>query len=202
MSAASSTRRGAATRGRLIRASERLFSEEGFDAVSVRSINVAAGLGSASVHYHFGSKEALLEAVLLEQGAAVRERIRQRLRALADAAEAPPTGRQLVEAIAVPYLEQIEREPARGRRWVRIVALVMHSRSELLEQLGEGVFAELLGQVRRAYPAAEVDVLARRWQLAAEALIQMLGDADRRQFDELVGFVAGGVDAQLRPTPC
>ena len=43
---------------------------------------------------------------------------------------------------------------------------------------------------------------ARRWQLAAEALIQMLGDADRRQFDELVGFVAGGVEAQLRPTPC
>ena len=201
MSAASSTRRGAATRGRLIRASERLFSEEGFDAVSVRSINVAAGLGSASVHYHFGSKEALLEAVLLEQGAAVRERMRQRLRALADAAEAP-TGRQLVEAIAVPYLEQIEREPARGRRWVRIVALIMHSRSELLEQLGQGVFAELLGQVRRAFPAAEVDVLARRWQLAAEVLIQMLGDADRRQFDELVGFVAGGVEAQLRPTPC
>ena len=78
----------------------------------------------------------------------------------------------------------------------------MHSRSELLEQLGEGVFAELLGQVRRAYPAAEVDVLARRWQLAAAALIQMLGDADRRQFDELVGFVAGAVEAQLRPTPC
>ena len=96
--------------------------------------------------------------MLLEQGAAVRERIRQRLRALADAAEAP-TGRQLVEAIAVPYLEQIEREPARGRRWVRIVALVMHSRSGLLERLGEGVFAELFAQVRRAYPRLTVPVL-------------------------------------------
>ena len=94
--------------------------------MSIRAINHAAGLGSASVHYHFGSKDALLEAVLLDQGLGVRERIRQRTRALAAAPDAP-TARELVEALALPYLEQLEREPVRGRRWVRIVARLMRT---------------------------------------------------------------------------
>src|SRR5436190_3123295 len=108
MSAASSAGKGAATRRRLIGASERLFAEHGIDAVSIRAINHAAGLGSASVHYHFGSKDALVEAVLFEHGLGVRERILDRTRTLAAAPE-PPTARQLVEAIARPYLDLVDR---------------------------------------------------------------------------------------------
>src|SRR5689334_19816156 len=88
-----SVRKGEATRRRLIIAAEELFAELGVDAVSVRSINQAAGLGSASVHYHFGSKEALLDAVLLDHGRGVREAILRRTRDLAAAQEAP-TARQ------------------------------------------------------------------------------------------------------------
>jgi AcrR family transcriptional regulator len=200
MSADSSSRKGTATRRRLIGASERLFSEQGVDAVSIRAINHAAGLGPASVHYHFGSKEALLEAVLLDQGVGVRERIRQRTRALAAWPDAP-TARQLVEALALPYLEQLEREPIRGRSWVRIVARLTCTREEILERLGEGVFSDLFAQVRRAYPSTEPALLGQRWRVATEALIQMIGEADDAYLEELVGFVAGGVEAQLCPTP-
>ncbi|MGC7299776.1 TetR family transcriptional regulator, partial [Mycobacteroides abscessus subsp. massiliense] len=49
---------------RLLNAAERLFAERGVDAVSLRAIMAAAGTNVASVHYHFGSKERLIEALL------------------------------------------------------------------------------------------------------------------------------------------
>ena len=47
------------TREELILAAERLFSEFGIDAVSLRQINAAAGQrNSSAAHYQFGSKDA------------------------------------------------------------------------------------------------------------------------------------------------
>src|SRR5262245_66330191 len=52
------------TRRQLILAAERLFAERGLAGVSLREINVAAGQRNTSAaHYHFGSKEALVEAI-------------------------------------------------------------------------------------------------------------------------------------------
>ncbi|WP_063037962.1 TetR/AcrR family transcriptional regulator [Nocardia pseudovaccinii] len=52
------------TRGRLLAAAERLLLTERYDEVSVRAICAAAGANPAAVHYHFGSKEALVTALL------------------------------------------------------------------------------------------------------------------------------------------
>lgn len=52
------------TRSALIEAAERLFAEQGVDSVSTRQIGTAIGaLNTNVVAYHFGSKEALIEAV-------------------------------------------------------------------------------------------------------------------------------------------
>ncbi|WP_052223508.1 TetR/AcrR family transcriptional regulator [Novosphingobium malaysiense] len=49
----------------LIHAAERLFAEHGIAGVSLRSINQAANHKNISAaHYHFGSREGLIEAVL------------------------------------------------------------------------------------------------------------------------------------------
>jgi AcrR family transcriptional regulator len=52
---------GASTPERILLAAERLFGERGIDAVSLREITTAAGVNSAAAHYHFGSKEIVLE---------------------------------------------------------------------------------------------------------------------------------------------
>jgi AcrR family transcriptional regulator len=52
---------GASTPERILLAAERLFSKRGIDAVSLREITTAAGVNSAAAHYHFGSKEVVLE---------------------------------------------------------------------------------------------------------------------------------------------
>ena len=68
------------TREQLILAAERLFSESGIDAVSLRQINVAAGQRNSSAsHYHFGSKEALIAAMFEYRMDPINRRRLQRL---------------------------------------------------------------------------------------------------------------------------
>ena len=51
------------TRDRILDAAQKLFSEKGLDATSVRDITAEAGCNVAAVNYHFGGKENLyLEA--------------------------------------------------------------------------------------------------------------------------------------------
>ena len=50
-------------RDRLIKVAMSLFSERGFDGVTVRDIATAAGVSVGLMNHHFGSKEGLREAV-------------------------------------------------------------------------------------------------------------------------------------------
>ena len=52
------------TRTRILDTAERLFAERGIESVSVRSILAAAGVNVALAHYHFGSREGLITALL------------------------------------------------------------------------------------------------------------------------------------------
>ncbi len=45
-------------------AAERLFAERGIDAVSLRTINTEAGYSVAALHYHFGTRDGLVKALL------------------------------------------------------------------------------------------------------------------------------------------
>ena len=48
------------TRKRLLEATEWLFIECGYEAMSLRHVTARAGANLAAVNYHFGSKEALM----------------------------------------------------------------------------------------------------------------------------------------------
>ena len=52
------------TKDKLMDAAEKLFARRGFHGTSLREITGAAGVDLALVNYHFGSKKALLAAVL------------------------------------------------------------------------------------------------------------------------------------------
>ena len=53
------------TKTRILDTAERLFAQKGFDAVSLRNIIASAKVNLAAVHYHFGSKQALVHAAQL-----------------------------------------------------------------------------------------------------------------------------------------
>ncbi|MDE2401651.1 MAG: TetR/AcrR family transcriptional regulator [Burkholderiales bacterium] len=55
------------TKTRILDAAEALFVNGGFESMSMRQITTAAGVNLAAVNYHFGSKDALIQAVLARQ---------------------------------------------------------------------------------------------------------------------------------------
>jgi len=56
----------------IIDGAARLFSEHGFDGVSMRDVADAAGVSKANIYHHFASKQALYLAVLRSRAAATR----------------------------------------------------------------------------------------------------------------------------------
>jgi AcrR family transcriptional regulator len=52
------------TKSRILDAAETLFIECGYEAMSLRQITSRAEVNLAAVNYHFGSKEALIHAML------------------------------------------------------------------------------------------------------------------------------------------
>ncbi|MET4614342.1 AcrR family transcriptional regulator [Rhodococcus sp. PvR044] len=210
MSTPNQNRQGNATRMRLVKTAEKLFAAQGVDAVSIRAVNSAAGLGPASVHYHFGSKDDLLAAVLLDLGGAVRDQIRINVDRLA-ASPVPPTADDLVRAVTEPYLELVLRQRVRGMRWVKIIAQISQEGHPALEAAGQQVDESLLDQVRRAYPHSDPDRLPLRWAISVMGFLQALGRADEWShgagrlspedltsfYEDLVVFVVGGADRLL-----
>src|SRR5574343_1554650 len=49
----------------ILQVAEKLFAEEGFDGTSVRDIAKKANINIAMISYYFGSKEKLLEALVI-----------------------------------------------------------------------------------------------------------------------------------------
>src|SRR6266852_6889178 len=81
----------------ILDSAERLFAEYGFAGVSLRAIIADAKVNLAAIHYHYRSKEALFDAVILRRLEPIN---RERL-AILDSYE-QPTLEQILEAFLAP----------------------------------------------------------------------------------------------------
>ncbi|MEG3640202.1 TetR/AcrR family transcriptional regulator [Magnetococcus sp. PR-3] len=70
-----------ATQGRVLQAALTLFSQQGYFATSMQQLQKEAGVSIGSIYHHFGSKEAIAQALydtlLARMNTAVDERIAQ-----------------------------------------------------------------------------------------------------------------------------
>lgn len=107
------------TRERLMDVAERLFAERGYGNVPTRMIAEEANANSAAVHYHFGSKENLLQAVFRRRLEPLnRERI-----AKIEAAVAGSEGAPDVEVVLRAFIEPTLRKPRNdGERAFRLLS--------------------------------------------------------------------------------
>jgi AcrR family transcriptional regulator len=71
-------------RERILEVAEQLFAEHGMSGVGLRAISAEADVNLASIAYHFGSKDGLLEALFAQRAAPIAE---ERLRLLAQCLE-------------------------------------------------------------------------------------------------------------------
>lgn len=86
------------TQDALISAAIRLFGQQGFDGTSIREIAAASGTNSASIAYHFGSKEGLRLACAKSIAGRVQDRIGPVMGAMAPAPD-PDLAAQIIKQI-------------------------------------------------------------------------------------------------------
>ena len=74
------------TKQRILDTAEHLFAREGYHSTSLRAITGQANVNLAAVNYHFGSKEALIEAVIERRIVPLNKIRKQNLEAVQEAA--------------------------------------------------------------------------------------------------------------------
>lgn len=105
------------TKDRILEIAEAHFADHGYAGASMRKIMAEAGVDTGAVHYHFGSKKRLFQAVVgrwLEPLNATRL---ERLDKL-EAGSEPPSLEALIDAFMAPSFE-LARRP--GGQWGRFV---------------------------------------------------------------------------------
>lgn len=112
------------TKTNLVLSALQLFADEGIDAVSMRTINSAAGARNASaVHYHFGSKLGIIEAIIEFIRAELDAHRLPALEALEARAASgdTPSAREVLWAAFRPY-HLLSRTEGHGRAALRFLA--------------------------------------------------------------------------------
>lgn len=113
------------TKAKILAATDHLFGALGFDATTTRDIAEQSGVNKALIHYHFGSKDELLAAVL--DGYYARLRVTM-LAALGRSAAPEQQAADVLDAYADFLAENrtfcsiVQREVASGRHMEKILA--------------------------------------------------------------------------------
>ncbi|NKB60138.1 MAG: TetR family transcriptional regulator [Alphaproteobacteria bacterium] len=170
------------TRDKLVAAAERLFAERGADNVSLREINRAAGQKNvAALHYHFGSRRALLVAIFERRMAGINQRRLELLKAVTTSGRDSDV-RAIVEAMILPLAEQLS-DPARGSHYVRFLAQAVSDPNVDVGDLIRGRFDHGVAATRRLLRAILTDlpppVTEQRLDLASKQMVYALADRER-----------------------
>ncbi len=170
------------TRRKLLDAAARTFAEQGVRNASMVEITRRAGQrNSGALHYHFGSREGVLCAVLAEH----TEFLATREGELLAAAQAGPEGdvAAVVEAVVRPAAELAE-SGWRGRSFLLILADLVEEDpatfgpelSDVLARTGgDAVYAELM----RRLPKLPEPVVIERLSIMTMVILRAVADRAR-----------------------
>lgn len=174
------------TRERLLDSAEELFAERGIAETSLRALTRHAGVNLAAVHYHFGSKEGLLDAVVERLATPINAARRSAL----DRLDASPRAdaAAILCAYFRPVIERMETLERLGRTTTlaRLLARIESQPREEVAELFERHFGDIsrrcVEALDRSLPQLDRGVVFERFQLANGVLMALF--ADRPGFPE------------------
>lgn len=136
------------TRRRILDAAEAEFAAHGFDGVSMRQIADGSAQALGVVTYHFASKEALFEEVVVRRAQEINSLRHTALAALDD-----PSLEQVIDAFLGPFLDRMENGGEGWTAYAQLLAQISHQArwSDLLSRL----FGETVRRFIRAMREAE-----------------------------------------------
>ena len=143
------------TQLRILDAAEELFMQHGFEGTSMRLLTARAGVNLAAVNYHFGSKDALIEAVFrrrLDPMNAGRAAELDRLEK--EAGGQPLSPEAIIRAFVGASLRMIEDSKSGGRNFIRLLGRTYTDPSKEIRALIGGLYAPVMERFKAAFERA------------------------------------------------
>lgn len=177
--------RASGSRLALLLAAEKLFALHGLNGVSLRQVVAAARQRNTSmVHYHFGSREALVYAICDYRMSAIES---ERAQFIARYLEAPPEPAKRVAAV-VNLLIEPSAQPiiaSRGRSHAR--RLLAHSfvsgtfdLPSLIRERHYSSIRQVAGLLRQECPHLSSTTFAIRWALLLRSNAYLMANLEAR----------------------
>ncbi|HYX65680.1 MAG TPA: TetR/AcrR family transcriptional regulator [Burkholderiales bacterium] len=205
------------TRTRILDAAEELFMQHGFEATSMRLLTAKAGVNLAAVNYHFGSKDALIEAVFRRRLDPMNQaRVAELEKVEAQPGAAAPEA--IIRAFLSPTLKLVEDAKGGGRNFIRLLGRTYTEPTKAIRQLIGQMYAPVMDRFKaaleRALPQMPREELVWRmhfmfgtlaYTLAATDTVQLIAGCkpedryDARLLEErLTAFLHAGLNAPLK----
>jgi len=193
----------------------------GFEGTSMRLLTSRAGVNLAAVNYHFGSKDALIEALFRRKLDPMNTaRIAELERQESEAKGRPLAPEAIIRAFVGPSLRHMEDAKGGGRNFIRLLGRTYTEPTKpirvLIGQLYAPTMERYKAALERALPHMPREELVWRmhfmfgtlaYTLAATDTVQLIAGCkpedryDARLLeDRLTAFLAAGLGAPLKQT--
>ncbi len=200
------------TKDQILDAAESLFADRGLAAVPLRRIIAEAGVNSAAIHYHFGSKEELVRAVFQRRFDPIN---RARIELLDQAEESAVAGQPSVESVIYAMVAPpFQLDP--GIEYRNLAGRLFTERTGYLEVIFNDLFKEVEQRFNEALARALPDLpnperswrtfmamgsmifvlREQEWIAKASGGLCVVEDADRA-IARLVRFMSAGLKAPM-----
>lgn len=207
------------TKTAIMDTAEMMMAEHGVNGVSIRAILAEARANPAALHYHFNSRDGLIEAMIARYG---RIPSLRRLEMISefDRTGSVPTAQDVVNFIVDPMIDLLEQKGEAGRRFLRFVARLQSDRTGLHHLEERKYFPEIRERLRsmlqQACPNVPETELELRITMVIDTMLQSLSNAEfmTKEWDDdghhhqltefaatLKTFLAGGLAAPATPNP-
>ncbi|WP_446903085.1 TetR/AcrR family transcriptional regulator [Burkholderia sp. YIM B11467] len=178
----SGARQTGGTKARILDAAEDLFIEHGFEAMSMRQITSRAAVNLAAVNYHFGSKEALIHAMLSRR----LDQLNQERLGILDRFDAQLgthiTCEHVLGAMFIPALKASRNPDRGGPGFLRLIGRAYTDPSPFVRNFLTAHYASVAGRFfdafQRALPHLPRTELGWRLHFAIGALSGALAGAE------------------------
>lgn len=182
----------------ILGAAEHILSTSGVSAATVRAITSLAGVNTAAINYHFGSRDELFTAVCARRMQPANQKILERLGVL----EEQP-GEPTVEAIFTPLVETafnvwIDDDVLRALR--SLLFFSPETADSLNTSQMSDVYDRMRGALMRACPHLSGKQVRQRFRLAVGTIMNQVYTEDahlswsREEISliDVVAFIAAG----------
>jgi len=167
------------TKTKILDAAEAIFAEHGISNSSLRSIVAKAGVNVAAVHYHFGSKEALVQAVFARRINVVNENRMQLLSTLKEEFGSDPIPiKKLLRAFISPAIKMGQDVSKSQRNFLSCIARAHAETEEVVQAALYDNLKEILNifliEIQKSCPQYSDKERLMRFSFSAGAMVHTM----------------------------